>query len=80
MMRGFLGLLLLATATQAIAAPPTVPPRNGRPSVGVYVKSMGPDGQPRYRYVYRGYEAGMPSPAWLYYGYPHAETPAGRGF
>lgn len=68
-------LACIAAATSTEAAQPSSRRNPRRFERGTYfptIKVQQPDGQVRTRTVYPGYKSNFPTPAWLYYGYPHS--------
>lgn len=71
-------VLLLAcvvAATSTEAAQPSSRRNPRRFERGTYfptIKVQQADGTVRTRTVYPGYKSNFPTPAWLYYGYPHS--------
>jgi hypothetical protein len=84
MKRCALGLLLFACATlvsafEAEAAQRRYPPRYTRGSFVEY-RTIVRNGQPQVQKTYNGYSAQFPTPAFLFYGYPHSYDATGIGF
>jgi hypothetical protein len=84
MKRWALGLLLFlcavsACAFDAQAAQRRYPPRYTRGSWVEY-RTVVRQGQPQVQKTYNGYSAKYPTPAFLFYGYPHSYDATGIGF